>query len=57
MQPAPEFVHWLFATGFLILGVCLLAEAVVGPDVWGRRPWRTYLWPGAALIIGFFPGR
>jgi len=54
MQPAPEFVHWLFATGFLILGVCLLAEAVVGPDVWGRRPWRAYLWPGAALIMGVF---
>jgi hypothetical protein len=54
MQPAPEFVHWLFATGFLILGVCLLAEAVVGSDVWGRRAWRAYLWPGAALIMGVF---
>jgi hypothetical protein len=52
MQPEAEFVHWLFATGFLVLGVCLLAEAVVGPDVWGRRAWRAYLWPGAALIMG-----
>jgi len=54
MQPLPEHVHWLFATGFLILGLCLLAEAVVGPDVWRRRAWRAYLWPSIAFILGVF---
>ncbi len=52
MQPPPEHVHWLFATGFLILGLCLLAEAIVGPDVWRRRAWRAYLWPGVVFLMG-----
>jgi hypothetical protein len=52
--PAPEHVHWLFGTGFLMLGLCLLAEAVVGTDVWGRRAWRAYLWPGIAFVLGLF---
>jgi hypothetical protein len=52
VQPPPEHVHWLVATGFLILGLCLLAEAVVGPDVWRRRAWRAYLWPGVAFLLG-----
>ena len=25
MQPKAEFVHWMFATGLLMLGLCLLA--------------------------------
>jgi hypothetical protein len=52
MQPAAQFVHWLFATGFLVLGLCLFAEATVGPEVWRRRPWRGYLWPGSAFLMG-----
>jgi hypothetical protein len=52
MQPKAEFVHWMFATGFLMLGLCLLAEAVVGPEIWARRPWRPYLWPGLAFLMG-----
>jgi hypothetical protein len=52
MQPAAQFVHWIFATGFLVLGLSLLAEATVGPEVWRRRPWRGYLWPGAAFVMG-----
>jgi hypothetical protein len=52
MQPPAEHVHWLFATGFLILGLCLLAEAIVGTDVWRRRAWRAYLWPGVAFLMG-----
>jgi hypothetical protein len=52
MQPEAEFVHWLFATGFLVLGLCLLAEAVVGSGVWQRRAWRSYLWPSAAFVMG-----
>jgi hypothetical protein len=54
MQPPPEHVHWLFATGFLILGLCLLAEAAVGPDIWRRRAWRAYLWPSVAFVLGVF---
>ena len=54
MQPPAEHVHWLFATGFLILGLCLLAETIVGSDVWRRRAWRAYLWPGLALSLGLF---
>jgi hypothetical protein len=52
MQPPPETVHWLFATGFLTLGLCLLAEAIVGDEVWRRRAWRVYLWPGFAFLMG-----
>jgi hypothetical protein len=52
--PPAEHVHWLFATGFLILGLCLLAEAVVGTEVWRRRAWRAYLWPGVAFLLGVF---
>jgi hypothetical protein len=52
IQPRAEFVHWWFATGFLLLGLFLLAEALVGPEVWGRRPWRRYLWPGTCFLMG-----
>jgi hypothetical protein len=52
MLPRSEFVHWWFATGFLILGVLLLAEAVVGEDVWRRRAWRAYLWPSFLFVMG-----
>jgi hypothetical protein len=52
MQPPSEHVHWLFATGFLLLGLCLLTEAVVGTEVWRRRAWRAYLWPGLAFTLG-----
>ena len=54
MRPSAEHVHWLFATGFLILGLCLLAEAIVGKEVWRRRAWRAYLWPGFAFAMGLF---
>jgi drug/metabolite transporter (DMT)-like permease len=52
MMPRSEHVHWWFATGFLLLGLVLLAEVVVGPEVWRRRPWRTYLWPGLCFGMG-----
>jgi hypothetical protein len=57
MQPEAEFVHWLFATGFLVLGLTLLSEAIVGPDVWARTAWRAYVWPGAmfAMGVGMWP--
>ena len=52
MLPKAEFVHWWFATGFLIIGLLLLAEAFVGEEAWGRRPWRPYLWPSFAFLMG-----
>ena len=52
MQPPSEHVHWLFATGFLLLGLCLLCEVIVGPAVWRRRAWRAYLWPGLLFALG-----
>jgi len=42
----------MFATGFLFLGLCLLAEAIVGRDVWRLRSWRAYLWPSVAFLMG-----
>jgi len=52
MQPPPEHVHWMFATGFLLLGLFLLAEAIVGDEVWRRRAWRPYLWPSFLFGMG-----
>src|SRR5204863_6534268 len=52
MQPRAEMVHWMFAAGFLFVGLCLFCEAIVGEEVWRRRPWRAYLWPGLAFGMG-----
>jgi hypothetical protein len=52
MQPPPEVVHWMFAPGFVFLGLCLLAEAIVGTAVWRRRAWRAYLWPSVVFLMG-----
>ena len=52
MQPPAEHVHWLFATGVLLLGLLLLAEAIVGREVWRRRTWRAYLWPSLFFGLG-----
>lgn len=51
-MPPAEHVHWMFATGFLILGLCLLAEVIVGTETWRRRAWRAYLWPGLLFLMG-----
>jgi hypothetical protein len=42
----------MFGVGFLFLGLCLLAEAIVGREVWRRRGWRAYLWPSLAFLMG-----
>ena len=52
MEPHSEMVHWLFAAGFLLLGLILLSEAIVGEEVWARRRWRVYLWPSIAFGLG-----
>ncbi len=45
-------VHWFFAVGILLVGLCLLSEAIVGREVWQMRTWRKYLWPGLAFTLG-----
>jgi hypothetical protein len=52
MEPPSEMVHWLFGMFLLLLGLIMLAEVIVGPDVWHRRAWRIYLWPGIAFGLG-----
>ena len=52
MQPPAEMVHWMFATGMLMLALCLAGRAVVGEDVWNARRWRAYLWPGLLFLMG-----
>lgn len=52
MQPPAEMVHWLFAGGVLLLGLTLLAEAIVGKEVWAKRSWRVYLFPGLVFGMG-----
>jgi hypothetical protein len=52
MQPPSEMVHWLFGMGVLLLGLLMLAEAIVGREIWVQRAWRAYLWPGLAFGLG-----
>jgi hypothetical protein len=54
MLPHAEMVHWAFGSGILLVALCLLCEAIVGPEVWRMRPWRKYLWPGIAFGLGVF---
>jgi hypothetical protein len=54
VQPPAEMVHWAFAVAILLVGLCLLCEAIVGREVWQKRAWRKYLWPGLAFTIGLF---
>jgi len=42
----------MFATGFLVLAACLLAQAIVGDDVWNRSAWRRYFFPGFGFVMG-----
>ena len=51
-MPHAEMVHWWFASGFLMLGLLGLAQAVVGEEVWALRPWRRYLWPRLPFLMG-----
>jgi len=51
-MPPAEHVHWVFATGFLLIGLCLLTRAIVGEEIWDHRPVRAYLWPGLVFGLG-----
>ena len=50
--PRPEIAHWLTAAVVLFLGLVLLSEAIVGPDIFRRRPWRAMLFPAFAVVGG-----
>jgi hypothetical protein len=52
MVPRAEIAHWAFGGLFLLLGLILLAEVIVGPEVFRRRRWRAYLWPVTILVAG-----
>jgi hypothetical protein len=43
--PRPETAHWIAGAVALLVGLLLLAEAIVGTDVFRRRAWRAYLFP------------
>jgi hypothetical protein len=51
-MPHAEMVHWWFGAGILTVALLSLSEAIVGSDVWAMRPWRRYLWPGLAFLMG-----
>ena len=50
MIPKPESAHWLAASVALLLGLLLISEAIVGTEVFRRRPWRAYLFPAVVLV-------
>jgi hypothetical protein len=52
MLPPSEHVHWWFATGVLMLGLVTIAQTIAGPEIWNRRAWRRYLWPGLIFAMG-----
>ena len=54
MVPRAEIAHWAFGGLFLLLALILLAEVIVGPEVFRRRRWRGYLWPSTMLAAGLF---
>ena len=47
-----EHLHWLYAAAFLMVGLCLLANAIVGDEVWNRRALRRYSWAGLGFVMG-----
>lgn len=49
MIPRAESAHWVAAAIALLIGLLLLSEAIVGTDVFNRRRWRAYLFPGVVL--------
>jgi hypothetical protein len=52
MQPRAEIAHWWFASILLLLALIVLAEAIVGREVFRRRPWRAMILPSTILVAG-----
>ena len=49
MIPKPEEAHWLAASVALFVGLLLVAELIVGRDVFRERAWRAYLLPTVVI--------
>jgi hypothetical protein len=54
MVPRAESAHWVAAAVALLMGLLLLSEAIVGTEVFRRRPWRAYLFPAVVLASSVF---
>ncbi len=54
MIPRPESAHWFAAAVALLIGLLLLAEAIVGTEVFRRRAWRAYLFPAVVIVSSVF---
>jgi hypothetical protein len=48
--PRAESAHWLAAAVSLLIGLLLVAEIVVGTEVFRRRAWRAYLFPAVVVV-------
>ena len=49
MIPKAETSHWIAAAVALLIGLLLIAEAIVGPEIFRRRMWRAYLFPSVVV--------
>ena len=50
MIPRADTAHWIAAAVALLLGLLLIAELIVGPDVFRRRRWRAYSFPAVVIV-------
>lgn len=50
MVPRPESAHWLAGAVALLVGLLLIAEVLVGTEVFRRRAWRAYLFPAIVIV-------
>jgi hypothetical protein len=48
--PQAEMAHWLAAAVALLVGLLLIAEVIVGQEVYRRRAWRAYLFPALVVV-------
>ena len=49
MIPKAETAHWIAASVALLIGLLLIAEAIIGPEIFRRRTWRAYLFPSVVV--------
>lgn len=54
MVPRAESAHWIAAAISLLIGLLLIAELVVGTEVFRRRAWRAYLFPAVVVVSSAF---
>lgn len=54
MIPRAESAHWLAGAVALLIGLLLVAELLVGPEVFRRRAWRAHLFPAVVIVSSVF---